>query len=130
MTRRLSVAERLASTEKDALLDDIAKHSEWDRFLVEQAVLHFGESRAEWSCNDLRTVLPNLGRGFLGAAINSLRSAGVIEHTGRTVPSTQANTHGHRIGCWQLTAKGRGIAAARRTACRIKARIEQRGEAA
>jgi hypothetical protein len=115
MTRRLSVAERLASTEKDALLDDIAKHSQWDRFLVEQAVLHFGESLTEWSCNDLRVVLPNLGPGYLGAAINSLRSAGVIEHTGRTVPSTQANTHGHRISCWRLTGKGRQIAAKRRT---------------
>jgi hypothetical protein len=130
MTRRLSVAERLASTEKDALLDDIARHSEWDRFLVEQAVLHFGETRTEWSCNDLREVLPDLSPGFLGAAINSLRSAGVIEHTGRMVPSTQASTHGHRISVWQLTAKGRGIAAARRTALRIKARIEQRGTAA
>lgn len=32
MTRRLSVAERLADTEKDALLTDITRHSEWDRF--------------------------------------------------------------------------------------------------
>ncbi|MFI1166504.1 hypothetical protein ACH4UM_23610 [Streptomyces sp. NPDC020801] len=116
MTRRLSVAERLASTEKDALLDDIARHSEWDRFLVEQAVLHFGETRAEWSCNDLREVLPDLGPGFLGAAINSLRTAGVIEHTGRMIPSTQANTHGHRISCWRLTGKGLSIAATRRAA--------------
>ena len=37
----------------------------------------------------------------------------IIQHTGRTVPSTQANTHGHRIGVWELTAKGRRIAAQR-----------------
>jgi hypothetical protein len=116
MTRRLSVAERLASTEKDALLDDIATHSEWDRFLVEQAVLHFGENIAEFSCNDLRDVLPDLGPGFLGAAINSLRSAGIIAHTDRMVPSTQANTHAHRIAVWTLTGKGRVIAAQRRNA--------------
>jgi hypothetical protein len=114
MTRRLSVAERLASTEKDTLLDDIARHSEWDRFLVEQAVLHFGENRTEFNCNQLRDVLPDLGPGFLGAAINSLRTAGVIEHTGRMVPSTQANTHGHRISVWRLTSKGQRIAARRR----------------
>jgi hypothetical protein len=120
MTRRLSVAERLASIEKDDLLADITKHSEWDRFLVEQAVLHFGEALATFSCNDIREVLPDLGPGFLGAAINSLRSAGVIEHTGQYVPSTQANTHGHPIAVWQLSAKGRGIALARRTALRIK----------
>jgi hypothetical protein len=121
MTRRLTVAERLASTEKDALLDDIAKHSEWDRFLVEQAVLHFGESLTEWSCNDLRDVLPDLGPGLLGAVINSLRGAGIIAHTGQMVPSTQENTHGHRIAVWTLTPKGRAIAAQRRNA-----RIEQR----
>ena len=121
MTRRLTVAERLASTEKDALLADITKHSEWDRFLVEQAVLHFGEQYLTWSCNQIREVLPDLGPGLLGAVINSLRGAGIIAHTGQMVPSTQANTHGHRIACWTLTAKGRQIAAQRRAA-----RIEQR----
>jgi hypothetical protein len=121
MTRRLSVAERLASTEKDALLNDIAKHSEWDRFLVEQAVLHFGANVIEFSCNDFRTVLPDLGPGFLGAAINSLRSAKVIEHTGRYVPSTSKDTHGHPIAVWTLTVKGQVIAAKRQAA-----RIEQR----
>jgi hypothetical protein len=130
MTRRLTVAERLASTDKDALLDDITSHSTWDRFLVEQAVLHFGASVVEFSCNDFRSVLPDLGDGFLGAAINSLRTAGVIAHTGRMVPSTSAATHGHRIALWELTAKGRGIAAARRTAARIKVGIEQRKAAA
>ena len=116
MTRRLSVAERLASTEKDALLDDIARHSEWDRFLVEQAAFHFGQRHDDFSCNDLRDVLPELGHGFLGAAINALRAGGVIEHTGRTVPSTSAATHGHRLAVWALTAKGRRIAAQRRAA--------------
>jgi hypothetical protein len=37
----------------------------------------------------------------------------VIEHTGRMVPSTQANTHGHRIAVWQLTPRGLSIAAQR-----------------
>jgi hypothetical protein len=116
MTRRLSVAERLASTEKDALLDDIANHSQWDRFLVEQAVLHFGERYITFSCNQIREQLPELGSGFLGAAINSLRTAGIIAHTGQMVPSTQENTHGHRIAVWTLTGKGRLIAARRRAA--------------
>jgi hypothetical protein len=125
MTKRLSVAERLASTEKDALLNDIAKHSTWDKYLVEQAVLHFGEARTEFTCNQLRDLLPDLGHGFLGAAINSLRTAGVIEHTGRMVPSTSAATHGHRISVWRLTGKGRTIAAQRRAA-----RAQQRRAAA
>ncbi|HEY9372835.1 hypothetical protein [Streptomyces sp.] len=125
MTRRLSVTERLAADEKNLLLDDIVRQSEWSQFLVEQAVLHFGLDHQQFSCNDLRDVLPELGHGFLGAAINALRNAGVIEHAGQMVPSTQANTHGHRIAVWQLTGKGYGIACARRTAGRVKARIEQ-----
>jgi hypothetical protein len=113
MARKLTPAERLANAEKDFLLEEIADQSSWDQFLVEQAVFHFGQRHDDFSCNDLRDVLPELSHGFLGAAINSLRTGGVIEHTGRTVPSTQANTHGHRIGVWRLTAKGRQIAAHR-----------------
>ncbi|MBQ1164311.1 hypothetical protein KBZ21_40670, partial [Streptomyces sp. A73] len=41
--RRLSPAERLAATDRDARLSDIAKRtSDWDRFLVEQAVWMLG----------------------------------------------------------------------------------------
>ncbi|WPO70246.1 hypothetical protein [Streptomyces sp. KN37] len=116
MTKHLTVAERLVSTEKDALLANIAAHSEWDRFLVEQAVLHFGEQHDDFSCNQIRDVLPDLGPGFLGAAINSLRTAGVIERTGQYVPSTSAATHAHPIAVWKLTDDGRRIARQRRQA--------------
>jgi hypothetical protein len=126
MTKRLSLAERLAADKKNLLLDDIVKQDEWSLLLVEQAVLHFGLRKAEFSCNDLRDVLPELGHGFLGAAINALRAGGVIERTGQYVPSTQTSTHGHVIAVWRLTARGRGIALARRAA----ARIEQRKAAA
>jgi hypothetical protein len=129
MTRRLTPAERLASASKDILLETLAEQSIWDQFLVEQAVFHFGQRYDEWSCNDLRDVLPELAHGFLGAVINSLRSSGIIAHTGRMVPSTQANTHGHRISVWTLTAKGRGIAQARQAARRIQGGIQQRGAA-
>lgn len=113
MARKLSPAERLASAEKDLLLEELADQSSWDQFLVEQAVFHYGQRHNDFSCNDLRDVLPELGHGFLGAAINALSRGGIIQHTGRTVPSTQANTHGHRIGVWTLTAKGQRIAAQR-----------------
>ncbi|MFJ2676345.1 hypothetical protein [Streptomyces sp. NPDC087525] len=116
MTRRLTVAERLAAADKDIILADIADQSGWSQFLVEQAVLIYGWSRDEFSANEMRDVLPELGHGFLGAAINALRMGGVIEHTGRAVPSTSAATHGHRLAVWRLTAKGRAIAAQRRVA--------------
>ncbi|WP_327223077.1 hypothetical protein OG229_02715 [Streptomyces platensis] len=114
MTRRLTPAERLASVEKEFLLEDIAKCSTWDRFLVEQAVFCVGQANDTFDCNQLRDLLPELSHGYLGAAINSLRSAGLIEHTGAMVPSTSGPTHGHRIALWRLSVKGLAIAEARR----------------
>ncbi|MFI5769601.1 hypothetical protein ACIA74_13775 [Streptomyces sp. NPDC051658] len=113
MTRRLTVAERLASAEKNLLLADIANQSSWDQFLVEQAAFHYGLVNGTFTANDMRRVLPEMGHGFLGAAINSLRSGGVIEHTGAMVPSTSPATHGHRLAVWALTGKGHAIAAER-----------------
>ncbi|WP_438489507.1 hypothetical protein [Streptomyces sp. S186] len=115
MTRRLTPAERLAAADKNTTLDTIvARTDDWDRFLVEQAIWHFGLACDEWSANDLRDVLPELSHGYLGAAINSLRTAGLIEHTGLMVPSTSGPTHGHRISVWRLSLKGLLIAQARR----------------
>jgi hypothetical protein len=122
MTRRhLTVAERHASAAKDVLLEELADQSSWDQFLVEQAVLHIGSRYEEFSANDLRDLLPELGHGFLGAAINSLRCGGLIEHTGMVVPSTLDSTHGHRISVWQLTGKARAIATQRKAARREQA---------
>ncbi|WP_329390096.1 hypothetical protein [Streptomyces sp. NBC_01716] len=121
MTRRLSVAERHAAAGRDLRLADIAAQSKWSQFLVEQAVLVFGWEHDTFSCNDLRDVLPELGHGFLGAAINALRQGGVIEHTGQYVPSTSPATHGHPIAVWKLSAKGVEVAAKRRAARRSAA---------
>lgn len=108
--KHLSVQERLAADTRDVHLHNIAATSEWDQFLVEQAVLVFGCRKPRFSANDLRDLLPEMGHGFLGAAINSLRTAGIIQHTGRVVPSTLASTNGHRIAVWTLTALGEAIA--------------------
>lgn len=118
MTRRLTVAERHASAARDFLLEEIAERSSWDQFLVEQATLHVGSRHDEFSANDLRDLLPEMGHGFLGAAINSLRCGGLIEHTGRVVPSTLDSTHAHRISVWRITDEARHIAATRTAARR------------
>jgi hypothetical protein len=114
MTRRLTPAERLASADKDLLLTDIADRSEWSQFLVEQAVFAFGLANDTFSANDMRDVLPDLGHGFLGAAINSLRQGGILQHTRHYVPSTSPATHGHPIAVWRLSMKGLLIAEQRR----------------
>ncbi|MBB4893497.1 hypothetical protein FHS39_002528 [Streptomyces olivoverticillatus] len=121
MTRHLRPAERLAAVGKDVTLAEIVKRSAWDQHVVEQAVFAVGLTRDEFSCNDLRVLLPEQGHGFLGAAINSLRGSGVIEHTGQMVFSTSSPTHGHRIAVWRLTNKGRLIAARRRQAQAVAA---------
>ncbi|MEV7466199.1 hypothetical protein AB0O20_06740 [Streptomyces kronopolitis] len=115
MPRPLTPTERLAAADKDSTLEQIvARTGDWDRFLVEQAVYAFGLANDSFSANDLRNVLPELAQGFLGAAINSLRTAGILEHTGQMVPSTSGPTHGHRISVWRLSVKGLVIAEARR----------------
>lgn len=116
MTRKLSTAERMAQALKDATLEGIVARSEWDLNVVEQAVLLVGYQRTEWSCNDLRDKLPEQGHGFLGAAINGLRTCGLIERTGQMVPSTSTATHGHGISVWRLTVKGLLIAQQRAAA--------------
>lgn len=114
MTRRLSVAERHAAADKDLLLADFAAQSSWDQFLVEQAVYAVALNEDTFSCNLLRDLLPELGHGFLGAAINAMRGGNLIEHTGDYVPSTSQATHGHPIAVWRLSIKGSEVAAQRR----------------
>ena len=121
MARKLTPAERLASADKDLLLTDIAARSSWDQFLVEQAVYAYGLANDTFSANDMRDVLPELGHGYLGAAINSLRQGGVIEHTRLYVPSTSPATHGHPVAVWRLSVKGLVIAEQRRAARAEKA---------
>ncbi|MET4670760.1 hypothetical protein [Streptomyces sp. PvR018] len=111
---RLSVAERHAAATKDLLLTDIASQSAWDQFLVEQAVYAVALNEQDFSCNLLRDLLPELGHGFLGAAINAMRQGGLIEHTGQYVPSTSQATHGHPIAVWRMSIKGSEVAAQRR----------------
>ncbi|MER7151221.1 hypothetical protein [Streptomyces lydicus] len=114
MPRKLTTAERLASTDKDDQLADIVdRASNWDRFLVQQAIYAFGLTRDTFSANDLRDVLPELSHGFLGAAMNGLRQGGVIEHTRQYVPSTSPATHGHPIAVWRLSVRGLLIAETR-----------------
>lgn len=115
MTRRLTPAERLAATERDATLDQLmANASIWDQFLVEQAIFLTGLQRDRFTANDLRDLLPDLGCGFLGVAINSLRGSGIIARVpGAEVPSTSPATHGHRLAVWTLTERGHHIAARR-----------------
>lgn len=115
MTRRLTPAERLAAADKDHTLEQIVAASTWDRFLVEQAVFAVGLANDTFSANLLRDLLPEMGHGYIGAAINSLRTAGLIEHTGQMVPSTSGPTHGHRISVWRLSIKGLVIAGTRTT---------------
>ena len=124
MTRRLSPAERLAAADRDLTLNSIAGQSSSDRYLVEQAVFAVCLAKGAASANDVRDLLPEMGRGFLGAAISSLRSAGIITRTGQDVPSTSGPTKGHGLKVWQLTDKGQRIAEQRR------ARTKQRKQAA
>ncbi|MEU2514331.1 hypothetical protein [Streptomyces syringium] len=73
--------------------------------LVQALILDHGLSADEFSANDFRDRLPaDLPHGLLGAAVRGLAASRAITNTGRTVPSTSPDTHGHRIAVYRLTA--------------------------
>lgn len=110
----LSLAEQLAARHRDATLAEIVKGSDWDRYVVMQVVLLHGSTHDTWSANDIRDLLPEQGRGFLGAAINGMRAAGITARVpGTGVPSTLRSTHGHELRVWTLTGHGHRLAAQR-----------------
>lgn len=114
MARRLNFAERLAAARRDETLTEIVQRSAWDRYVVMQVVLLHGSTHDTFSANEIRDLLPDIGKGYLGAAINGLRGSNIIARVPVDgVPSTLANTHGHRLAIWMLTAKGHRIAAQR-----------------
>jgi hypothetical protein len=121
MPRRLTVAERHASATKDLRLEEIAEQSSWSQFLVEQAVFAAALNYDTVTANDIRDLLPELGHGFVGAAIRAMDKGGLIAHTGQVVPSTLDSTHGHRLAVWKVTSKGKSIAADRAAARRDQA---------
>lgn len=107
----LSLAERLAATRRDQTLADILAASEWDHRVVMHAVLTYGTSQTTWTANNIRDLLPEQGRGFLGAAISGMRAGGLIRRVhGSEVPSTLATTKGHELKAWTLTVKGHRLA--------------------
>jgi hypothetical protein len=114
VTRRLNFAERLAAARRDETLAEIVKRSAWDRYVVGQVVLLYGSSHDIFTANEIRDLLPDMGKGYLGAAISGLRSAGIIRRIpGAEVPSTLKSTHGHGLKVWHLTARGHREAAQR-----------------
>lgn len=108
----LSLAEQLAARRRDATLAEIVAGSEWDRYVVMQVVLLYGNDHDMWTCNDLRKLLPEQGQGFFGAAISGLRAGGIIRRVhGEGVPSTLRSTKGHELKVWTLTGHGHRLAA-------------------
>lgn len=111
MTHR-SLAEQLAATRRDATLAEILAASAWDRYVVMRVVLAHGSAHDTFSANDIRDLLPEQGRGFLGAAISGMRGGEIIRRVlGDEVPSTLKSTHGHGLKVWTLTGHGHRLAA-------------------
>ncbi|MFI9237801.1 hypothetical protein [Streptomyces sp. NPDC053079] len=73
--------------------------------LVQALILDHALTVEEFSANDFRDRLPaDLPHGLLGAAVRGLAASRAISNTGRTVPSTSPDTHGHHIAVYRLTA--------------------------
>lgn len=73
--------------------------------LVQALILDHALTVPEFSANDFRERLPaDVPHGLLGAAVRGLAASRAITNTGRSVPSTSPDTHGHRIAVYRLTA--------------------------
>ncbi|MYR30570.1 MULTISPECIES: hypothetical protein [unclassified Streptomyces] len=110
MTRRLTPAEQLAADARDTTLGTLIALTDpdgWHLRLVKQAVLAAGRWMPEFSANDFRDLLPELGAGMAGLACHALLVQGLVEKTGDRVPSTLPSTHGHGIHVYRLTALAR-----------------------
>ncbi|WP_432091071.1 hypothetical protein [Streptomyces sp. NRRL F-5630] len=110
MTRRLTPAEQLAADARDTTLGTLLAATDpgdWNLKLVKQAVLAAGRNLVEFSANDFRDLLPELGAGMAGLACSALLVQGLVEKTGARVPSTLPSTHGHGIHVYRLTALAR-----------------------
>lgn len=103
MTRKLKPAEQLAADVRDKTLDDIVTNaSDWDLAVVKQATIALGRNLVTFSANDFRDVLPEQGRGYIGAACRALAQHKLFIPTGEFVPSTLDGTNGHRIAVYRL----------------------------
>ncbi|MEU3355253.1 hypothetical protein [Streptomyces sp. NPDC037389] len=95
-------AERSANR----LLDRIRSAADREQLaLVQALILDHALTVPDFSANDFRERLPaDLPHGLLGAAVRGLASSRAITNTGRTVPSTSPDTHGHRIAVYRISA--------------------------
>lgn len=109
MTR--PTAETLAAEARDATLASIlADTTTWDLRVVKRAVLAAARNAPDgaFSANTFRHLLPEQGRGYVGAALRALARGRLIQQTGQYVPSTLPSTHGHRIAVYRLAQANTG----------------------
>ncbi|MEU5417726.1 hypothetical protein [Streptomyces sp. NPDC020667] len=97
------VAQVCAERRANSLLERIRSAAGADQLaLVQALILDHAQGWVEFSANDFRDQLPDLPHGVLGAAVRGLAASRSITNTGRTVPSTSPDTHGHRIAVYRL----------------------------
>ncbi|MGW2364954.1 hypothetical protein ACWCZ5_05155 [Streptomyces sp. NPDC001667] len=97
------VAQVRAERRANSLLERIRSATGTDQLaLVQALILDHARVQVEFSANDFRDQLPDLSHGVLGAAVRGLAASRSITNTGRTVPSTSPDTHGHRIAVYRL----------------------------
>lgn len=88
------------SARKDAALASVTSTDE-KRATVDAAIRRFSRLHIPFTANDMRAELAGISGPLVGARFNALAKAGVIEQTGRRIPSNLASTNGHPIIEWR-----------------------------
>jgi hypothetical protein len=73
---------------------------DWDRSVVDRAIVETGKRLGEFSANDVRPLLPEVRRSLVGARFLAMAKAGRLESVGY-VASSDAGTHASPIRLWE-----------------------------
>lgn len=91
-----------AKEEALRLVEEFA--GDWDKAVVEQAILGHIDMYGSASANDFRDLVNPASRHLLSARLNSLRMRKVIEAVGE-VRSSDVGTHGKKILLYRLVSQ-------------------------
>jgi hypothetical protein len=71
-----------------------------DLAVIDQAIRYLNATGAEWSANDLRSLLPEVRQPLIGARVRAAAMRKEMTRVSYT-PSTLASTHSHPIAVWR-----------------------------
>jgi len=93
-------ADGAAARDEGIACAESAQGAEWDRHVIDQAIMHYARTGLEFSANDLRGLLPAVAGSMIGARFLAAARAGTIVRAGATHASHRAG-HARLLSTWR-----------------------------